>query len=362
MAKPDGLDVQSIVRIPAEERDLLLRDPVGYWTRKGSFPIASAHPYFSDREKIRLAIHKDRPNLLDDRAQKFVVRGPMEQPHQPRYLHLDIGISRNAAGVACCYASNYIKTLPVITFDFVGLFVPQPGQPVKVDTVEQVVYDLMDRGYVIGLVTADSYGSSQMIQHFEERGIPTGNLSLDRTTTRLIVKFGELEKQSTGKDYAAPFATLRNAFHDERIVLPYYNPSIYHYHMDDEMVELTEEDFKETNQTWLEKELMSLQLDPISSTVKKPPSGSDDLAQVVAGAAYNCENNETMAFDETPVEAEQRKRAMKFVEDQYYDSLRHANESPMESTEAIERKMKHNRAVDQGKVPEDPFYGDDHGV
>ncbi len=128
-------------------------------------------------------------------------RGPMA-------IHMDLGISHDLAGLAGTHVAGFVdhieevtdpKTGLVVTnrsrrprfvTDFVVVYeqqIPEPlsGLPqsdIQVRWIRQLILELMNGGWVIGLFTADGYQSTDTFQLLQQHGIRAELYSLDRKT------------------------------------------------------------------------------------------------------------------------------------------------------------------------------------
>jgi len=113
----------------------------------------------------------------------------VEFPHKecPRYLHIDIGVSNDAYGLACCYKNGSrvidgIET-PEFYYDFALRIVPPPPpKRVSIARCHEFIKYMRDAlGLRIGLVTFDQFQSMASRQYLEENGIPVKYQSVDKT-------------------------------------------------------------------------------------------------------------------------------------------------------------------------------------
>ena len=112
----------------------------------------------------------------------------IEFPHKEcaRYLHIDIGVSNDAYGLACCY-KNGTKLVdgvevPEYYYDFVLRIVPpSPPKRVSISRCHEFIKYMRDvLGLRIGLVTFDQFQSMASRQYLEENGIPVAYQSVDK--------------------------------------------------------------------------------------------------------------------------------------------------------------------------------------
>lgn len=145
-------------------------------------------------------------------------------------IHMDLGISSDLAGVAGSHFGGFVdhvqditdkrtglvtrKTVPklqVVT-DFVIVFEQVRGDPmlgtpdsdIQVRWIRQLIIELNNAGWVVGLFTADGYQSTDTFQLLEQQGIETELYSLDRKTEG----FDILKSMIYGNDVTAPWHPL----------------------------------------------------------------------------------------------------------------------------------------------------------
>ena len=105
--------------------------------------------------------------------------------NKPRFLHIDLGLTNDAAGIACCYKSGEtiadgVRT-PIYTFDFSLRIVPPPRpRKISIARINEFII-LLSRKLIIGMVSMDNFQSQASLQLFEEHRIPCRYQSVDRT-------------------------------------------------------------------------------------------------------------------------------------------------------------------------------------
>jgi hypothetical protein len=183
----------------------------------------------------------------------------IDTPESPFSVHIDPGLTNDAAGVAVSRITGY-KLLPsftyynermgeftevrdvrapVYTVDGVMQILAPPSGEVDLELVRDMILFL--RGMLnIKYATMDSYQSAMMIQGFRKGTIKSGVLSVD-------VNIG-------------PYAEYKQAVKDERILLPRH--------------------------AVLAKETRELERDPEKDRIDHPTGGSKDCSDAVAGSIY----------------------------------------------------------------------------
>lgn len=167
----------------------------------------------------------------------------------PRFVHIDLGVTGDAAGVACGYvpefkeievAEGVVERLPVVQYDFTLRVTPPRGDEIQFHKIRDLLYKLRQQGLPIKWVTLDSFQSRDMIQTLRTKGFICGMVSVDTDTL--------------------PYDMLKTGFYQGRITTP------QHEHA--------------------ERELVSLERDPKKNKIDHPPQGSKDVADAMAGVAY----------------------------------------------------------------------------
>ena len=233
-------------------------DPEDAQCRYECRPVSSSHRFFRNLLAVRKALGVSltlEPELLDKQAPTLSIEieyfwGPDpadttavdswqvrfdfsalgDSHRQPLAIHMDLGISSDLAGVAGSHFGGFVdhvqdvtdattglvtrKTVPkmqVVT-DFVIVFEQVRGDPMKgtpdsdiqVRWIRQLIIELNNAGWVVGLFTADGYQSTDTFQLLEQQGIETELYSLDRKTEG----FDILKSMIYGNDVTAPWHPL----------------------------------------------------------------------------------------------------------------------------------------------------------
>jgi hypothetical protein len=113
----------------------------------------------------------------------------IEFPHKecPRYLHIDIGVTNDAYGIACCYKNGTklvdgVET-PMFYFDFALRIVPPPPpKRVSISRCHEFIKYMRDvLGLRIGLISFDQFQSESSRQFLTENGFNVAYQSVDKS-------------------------------------------------------------------------------------------------------------------------------------------------------------------------------------
>lgn len=248
-----GDDAPSVMAIPEEyrpafEADLLaaLRDIAGVST-------LALHPFMLDIDAVTECFGKT-PSILSRTECDFVGMrvqihpGRIVDPDEPRFAHIDLGLSGDSCGLAVGHVQNFadmhrgeeIETLPVVRMDCTLEIRPPKGGEIAFENVRRLLYKLRDLGMNLKWVTLDSWQSVDTVQLLQQRGFIAGLLSMDSSTV--------------------PYDVTKQAFYDRRLLLPAHDRA--------------------------RTEVTRLERDPKTHKIDHPPHGSKDVADAIAGVVY----------------------------------------------------------------------------
>lgn len=184
------------VKIPNKYAKDFKKDPRKAWRDFGAVASMALEPYFEEWESQRIF------ELCN--ASPFpqpVIDGQINPELKPipgvEYrIHIDLGIVRDACGLAMAYSLDGKKVhVPLIIRIACEKRAMQlankGGQPidmiigseqVDIDSVLKIVYDLAGRGFFIGMVTFDNFQSLHSRQTLINHGFKAELLSVDKDT------------------------------------------------------------------------------------------------------------------------------------------------------------------------------------
>jgi hypothetical protein len=265
--------------IPVEFKKEIEDDPEGA-TRDilGRSTLALA-PFITDRQSIRDAIDPDREHPMSDTETTLrdgvhfiwermcqqvkdkegkVVWLPRWHPNKMRYIHIDLGLTNDRAGLAMGCGAGVMEVkrrvltedvtkveymteqVPALWYDFLLSVKAPPFEQIQFADIRTVIYELVKHGFRIGKISFDSFGSISEIQILTQKGFDVEKLSVD-----------------TSMD---PYLFYRAALHERRA--KYYAHPV------------------------LLKETVQLEYRKIKNKVDHSPQGSKDLSDAAAGVAH----------------------------------------------------------------------------
>ncbi len=200
-------------------------------------PTDALEAFFTDPQVIELACDATIRPALDDSGRW---QADFHAPDRlPRYVHIDLGLTRDACGLAMahCQPAPDNPDEPTAIVDLAWRLSAPEGGEVDLSRVRQLVVDMRRRGFNIAQVSYDGFQSVDSRQILQRQGFRTKLVSVDR-------------------DLAA-YETLKELINTGRLRIPDYEP--------------------------LKRELRSLEIIR-GRKVDHPPRGSKDVADAVAGA------------------------------------------------------------------------------
>lgn len=216
----------------------------------GCKPSLALEPFDRDGGVIKRNVNRERQHPIMQDG-KFAPWFKSEKDARWRYMHIDLGLKKDACGIAMA-TQNGVEIVdgekrPKVYVDFMLRIKAQKGGEILFSDVRQIIYDVKAMGYWIKKVTFDGWQSADSIQILKQKGIPAELLSVDRTTEA--------------------YDTLKGVLHNNGL-------DYYHY---------VSRNDKGEDEAIFEREYMSLELIK-AKKVDHPENGSKDVADAVAGA------------------------------------------------------------------------------
>ena len=110
-------------------------------------------------------------------------------------IHIDLGLKKDKAGICVSHVSRLIDSivkneggestivkLPYVEVDLLTSFIAPFNGEIDFSLIRQMIVDLVNRRFLIGKLTADSWQSSDFLQIISKMGIETDVRSVDRNT------------------------------------------------------------------------------------------------------------------------------------------------------------------------------------
>lgn len=208
---------EAITKLSQEYRNLIDEVPIDFYPNYANnviqglqdfsgMSVASTGKLFSSRSVFESCIDESIQQLFSkneftvetcndepSNCIQYYLNG-IEFPHKecPRYLHIDIGVSNDAYGIACCYKhGNKIVDgveVPEFYYDFTLRIVPPPApKRVSISRCHEFIKYMRDNlGLRIGLITFDQFQSMASRQYLEENGFNVAYQSVDKTDTQYL--------------------------------------------------------------------------------------------------------------------------------------------------------------------------------
>lgn len=268
----DGRGKPLVIDIPVEYQGEFQRDPMNAIRDIAGRSTLALFPFFQSREDVA-AMFGHHDSLLSANETDFVLP-PLEiypkrfwKPQIPRWVHIDLALRRDAAGVSCGCCPGFaaisrgegyedFEMMPQVRFDFNLRVVAPKGGEILFYKIRSLLYALRHQGLNIKWVSFDSFQSVDFQQQLRQNNFIAGEVSMDTSTL--------------------PYEMLKSACYDNRVLAP-DNP-------------------------FLEKEIVGLEMNPKEKKVDHPPTGSKDVADSMAGVVYGLTmRRETWVMYDVPI-------------------------------------------------------------
>jgi hypothetical protein len=259
-----------------DEASLVLEVPMDYYTDFetdlldalrdiGGVSTLALHPYILDIEKIYAGFGKSRSILTVEECDfqdtlVSVYPKRILNKQSKRFVHIDLAVSGDSAGVACGYVSHFVKQsrskneveiLPHFVFDFVLRVSPPRSGEIIFSRIRELLYRVRELGCPITWVTLDSFQSVDTRQILASKGFITGTKSVDTENK--------------------PYDILKSAILDGRFSAPEHDVA--------------------------PRELSRLEKVPKTNKIDHPPNGSKDCSDGMAGVVYGLFVQREIWFD-----------------------------------------------------------------
>jgi len=271
-------DAHLVLRVPEEFRPSFRNDILKAIRNIGGHSTYAINPYIMDPEPVKACFGKV-PSILSRPDCDFVASFAQTHPklfrdtENPRWVHLDLALTGDAAGVACGYIKRFVpmkrspttvEMLPEIVYDFIlRVRRPENGE-IVFSRIRDMLMRLRDLGLPIKYVTMDSFQSADTRQILAQNGFMTGIKSVDIDTL--------------------PYDTFKTALGDGRVLAPEHEVAM--------------------------TETIHLERNMLTSKIDHPPQGSKDCSDAMAGVAYGLTMRTELWFQHgiTPTIYQQQQR------------------------------------------------------
>lgn len=251
-------DTELIVSVPEDYRQSFEDDMNGSLRDIAGVGTLARYPYIHNVQKVTEAFGKVE-SIFSTPETDFtlyplqLLLGNLKDKELPRWVHIDLGLRGDAAGVAIGHVPGFkkserinysskeeVEVMPIVRMDGVLRVLPPKNDEIKFYKIREILYILRDRGLNIKWITFDSYQSVDSIQILSQQGFIAGHQSVDTDNN--------------------PYDYTKAALYDSRLELP------AHPHC--------------------QTEFLSLEQDGKTGKIDHPPEGSKDLSDAVAGVVY----------------------------------------------------------------------------
>jgi hypothetical protein len=247
-------DEHLVMQVPVDfrpefERDILaaIRDIAG----RSTFAL---NPFIMNQNAVAACFGKRRsilslPSCDFETSRPLIYVDYIERPEEPRFAHVDLGLTNDSAGVAVGWVSGFTKikrgsehweVLPVIEMDLVLEVKPPRNGEIEFENIRRLFYRLREAGMNLKWITFDTYQSRDSVQLLRQKGFRSDLVSVDT-------------------DFV-PYEVTKTAFYDGRLRLQEHEKAL--------------------------QELVRLERDPRTGKVDHPPAGSKDCSDAIVGVAY----------------------------------------------------------------------------
>ncbi len=250
-----GDDRALVIRVPLEFRHAFEQDLLKALRDIGGVSTLSVHPFILDRDAIAecFGTHRSvvsRPDCdFEHQVLKLYPKRWRGTSQFPRYVHLDLSMSHDSAGLGIAHVPGFKRIRrsdttseiwPVIRFDVLLEIRPPMGGEIHYEKIRRLLYLLRERGMPLRWASCDQFQSTDMLQILYTKGFIVGQESTDKTT--------------------GPYEVLKTAIYDRRVEAPLHPKAM--------------------------EELTRLERDPKTGKIDHPSiDGSKDVADSMACCA-----------------------------------------------------------------------------
>jgi len=205
-----------VKRIPLEYKKRFINDIYNALREIAGVSTVAKAPYFPNVEALNLNFDTKVKSIFSndccdfDRTTTAILKDAITDPHRPRFCHIDLGLTSDAAGFCIGYVDRFIHVegdeeetggmMPHVRIDGFLRVTPPINDEINFAKIRTILYRLTQLGVVIRWVTFDSYQSVDSQQILRSKGYMTGTQSMDKTPL--------------------PYDLLKNALNQGRVTCP----------------------------------------------------------------------------------------------------------------------------------------------
>lgn len=209
LADSEDHNIEHVKAVPVEFRKEFEDDLIGSLRDIAGVSVLSKFPYIPSVQHIVKSFTRKSILSVYETTLETAVEVNLKgiNKTEDRWVHIDLGVTSDAAGVSCGYVDSFKKTsdslmLPSITMDFSLRVVPPKNDEIKFYRIRDIIIKLRAAGLPIKWVSFDSYQSVDSIQLLRQKGFIAGMVSMDKTINPYAVtKTAIMEGLLDGNDH-----------------------------------------------------------------------------------------------------------------------------------------------------------------
>lgn len=247
-------DKHLVMMVPEEFKSSFRNDILKAIRDIGGHSTYAINPFIIDPEPVKDCFGQiqsifDREEIDYEKTTARTHPRKFKNLAMPRWVHLDLALTGDAAGVACGYVKRFVPVkrsetvveyLPEIHYDFIlRVMRPENGE-IVFSRIRDTLIKLRALGLPIKWVSMDSFQSADTRQILASQGFVTGIRSVDTETL--------------------PYDMMKSALVDQRVKAPAHQKAM--------------------------TEMVQLERNMITNKIDHPPHGSKDCADAMAGVLH----------------------------------------------------------------------------
>jgi hypothetical protein len=202
---------------------------------------------------------------------------PIINPLAPRHIHVDPSFRRDSLGFCMAHIGGWRDVIrrnpetqekfkeraPIYMVDFLLRVVPPTGSEIILGDIRRLIYELTAHGYLITMVSMDTFQSVDSIQQLAQKGYNSRDISVDTTPE--------------------PYDSLKTALYEDRVNYYEYTPLL--------------EELRSLEQRWDSRK---------KRKIDHPPRGAKDVADALSGCLWTLSQNAPSSQPLAPLRSESR--------------------------------------------------------